>query len=140
MNSVEKGVKISMLQTKGPMSQHCFSKFPMSRHYVEKVLKLWQCRDISRRRESTDSLNVATTKQCRDISQSLNIGDHHIQCHDIRIGNVATFTQGNLIGETSQNVATLNKCRDINQKYWQRITKPSYLMLRHQTKNVMTSA
>ena len=129
-----------MFQRKGPMSQHCFSKFPMSRHYVEKVLKLWQCRDISWRRESTDSLNVATTKQCRDISQSLNTGDHHIQCRDIRIGNVATLTQGNLIGETSQNVMTLNKCRDINQKYWQRISEPSDLMSQHQTRNVTTSS
>ena len=54
-NSIEKGVKINMLQRKGPMSQHCFSKFPISRHYVEKVLKLWQRRDINWRKESTNA-------------------------------------------------------------------------------------
>ena len=32
---------------KGPMSQRCFRKFPMLRHIVEKVLEIWQCRDIS---------------------------------------------------------------------------------------------
>ena len=32
---------------KEPMSQHCFIKFPMSRHTVEKVLKIWKCRNIS---------------------------------------------------------------------------------------------
>ena len=31
---------------KGPMSQHCFNKFLMSQHTVEKTLK-WQCRDIN---------------------------------------------------------------------------------------------
>ena len=95
---------IHQISNIGTLCGESLETMAMSRHQLEKG--------------SIDSLNVATTKQCHDISQSLNTADYHIQCRDIIIRNVATFTQGNHIGETSQNVATLNKCRDISQKYW----------------------
>ena len=55
-------------------------------------------RDISCRREGLNRLNVVTSKHCLDISQSLNTGDHHVQC---RIGNVMTFNESSLSDETS---------------------------------------
>ena len=108
--------KISTIQQKKSRNQHCAEKGPMSRHYVEKVLTLLQCRDIAVTSAEEGKVNnmamllhhhdiVTTLTQCRDIKSSLNSQLH-------QTSNVATPPRhGYDIGCSEKNLNV--QCRDI---------------------------